>query len=342
MDTPIYFPANSSLNISSEYNECSENVMSIITDIASGVALLTSLFVIYLIFYKSPPMMSTYKKYLFANMFFQMLNTVTFSLGKPRILYTTNVVFTAGLLPFQQRIVTILAYGLWHSTMISSLTCISLIHIERYYTIHEGIMKKNSCLNLKFFICFYIILNILLNLGMSISGLYGDIFIQETITYTRLTEMFGGKEFLSKYAGAVLLNDKKTISMLIYYASLIVAAASTLFPLFIFLSLNVFTGFKTIQSKDYSTKTKKLHITLLRTSIVQALVLLLCVTLPAIFFIVALFIRQIIIGVDYIQFLFILYPIADNIVVLFCIKPYRDFIFSCLQKNSVSDYSKTT
>ena len=339
MDTNCTPDTNSSISISSEFNEYLQRVVNIIIDVTSGITLLTSLFIIYLIFYQSPKAMSVYKKYLLANVILEILSVMTLSLGKPRILYTANIVFTSGILPFQQGTATILIYIIWHDMMVLSATCLLLIHIERYYTLHEGLGQNSSCLNPKFFVYFYIMLTIIMTLGIGIPGIYGDVFIMGPSVLTDLAKISGGRDFLVKFPGAILLNNKRTVWVLVYYISLIVAGSLILIPLFIFLSLNVFTGFKSVHSNRFSQKTKNIHITLLKTSIFQVITLFIFGTIPVILFIIALMVGRTLIGMDYLQCVLNIYPLFDNIVVLLVIKPYRDFILNCWRKDAVKEYN---
>ncbi|KAE9548569.1 hypothetical protein FO519_008220 [Halicephalobus sp. NKZ332] len=324
MDTEVSLSSYPSGNISSEYNEESDRIVDIIIDVTSGTTLLTSFFIIYLIFYQSPPMMSEYKKYLLVNVLFEMVNVTVASLSKPKVLYGLHLAYTSGLLPLQQEVFTDVVFIFWKDAMILSCTCLALIHIERYYTIHQGVRK-------------------IITVGLVISGIFGDVFIHGDIVSAFLTtKMIGGKEFLQKYPGTVLLNNKHTIWVSIYYASLIVAAIFILIPLFTFLLLNAFSGFKAVHSNNYSQKTKKVHITLLQASILQVLLLLIFAAIPVTLLLVSLIVEHMIVGVEYMQCILNFYPLSDNIVILFFIKPYREFIFSSCRKNSVKEFSTGT
>ena len=317
-------------------------VFNILIDNTSGVTLLTSSFIVYLIFYKSPPMMSTYKKYLLANVLLEMLTVVILSLGKPRVLYTLSIAYTTGLLPIQGSIMTRLSFVFWSNTLVWSSTCLTLIHIERYFTLHQGWKTSNRFICPTFFIWFYLILNILVLLGLVIPGVFGDVYIDGPIVPNYVVKIEGGAEFLQKFPGTVLFNTVHTVWISIYYASLTIAVIFIIIPLFTFLFLNAFSGIKAVNSNNYSPKTKKVQLTLLRASMIQALLLLILAVIPIFFLVGSLLAGQMFVEMRYMQCILNIYPLGDNIIILLFVKPYRDFIFSHWRKNSVKEYSGKT
>ena len=342
MDLEALISTYPSGNISTEYNESAEYVVNIIIDITSCVTLLTSLWIIYLIFYKFPSMMSTYRKYLLFNVCFEMLNVIIGSLGKPRILYEYFILFASGLLPCQNGVVTILCYVFWSNCLIWSSTCLVLIHIERYYAIHEDLSRNSYFLKPKFFVYFYLVVNVLSTSAIAISGLFGDVFIQGPAVAAYLEKLGGGKNLLAKYPGVVLLNNKYTIWSLVCFSSMIITSIFIIVPLFTFLLLNAFTGFKPINSSNCSSKTKATRITLLQASILQSLLLFITGVIPIIFLLTALVRAKTIIKMGYMECILNFYPLSDSIVILLFIKPHRDIICSICRKNVVAERSGTS
>ena len=332
----------SNKNIASEYNENSEDILNIIIDVTSGVTVFTSCFIVYLIIFKSPPIMSTYRKYLLVNVLLEMLVVIILSLGKPKVLYGLFLAFSTGLLPIQSPVVTRLACVLWGNALTWSSTSSTLIHVERYFTLHQEWKTKNRFIGPKFFIWFYLVLNILVTTGILSSGIFGDIYIDGPVVSDYVRNIDGGRELLQKYPGTVLFNNKRSMWTTIYNISLLIASIFILVPLFIFLFLNAFSGFKAINSNNYSPKTKKVHTTLLWASICQALLLLLSAFIPIIFLVGSLVAGKTIVEMGYTACILNLNPLSNNIITIFFVKPYRDFIFSYWKKNSVKEYSGKT
>lgn len=331
---PSTYPSG---DISSEHNENTEKILDTIIDATSVLTIITSLFIIYLIFYKSPALMSTYKKYLLLNVLLEIWNVIISSLGKPRVLFGLFIGFTTGLFPIHDGLGTILIFVFWTNAVIWSSTCLILIHIERYYSLHRVPWENSSRLNPRFFAYTYVILNTLTFLVLIISGIAGDVFIHGLGVSNYLEEIGGGEDFLRKYPGTILLNNQGTVWVLVYYSFLILSSIYIVIPLFTFLLLNAFTGFKAINSTNYSLKIKQIHNTLLQASIFQVILLFIFGTIPVIFFLVSLIAETSVINMGVMQCVLHFYPLSDNIVILFFVKPYRDFILSYLRKNSVSD-----
>src|SRR5690606_26194814 len=132
---------------------------------------------------------------------------------------------------------------------------------------------------------------------------------------TYVTQIAGGTEFLEKYPGVVLLNNVHSTWIIIYYTTLVVAAILILGPLLVFLFLNAFTGFKAVHSGNYSKKTRKVHITLLRASILQVMLLLLSAFIPVFLLIGSLLIERMVIDMTYMQCVLNFYPFFDNLVI---------------------------
>ena len=328
-------------DIATEYSGNAETVINIIIDVTSLLTLITSILIIYLIFCKSPKVMSGYKRILLIDIILEMLGAIILYIGKPKVLLKFFIIFSVGLFPIQDKNVTIFTFVMWCNTMVWSATCLTLIQAERYYAIHKGITNI-GCLGPKFFMYFYVTLNILITIGTVISGIFGDMFISGTVVSNHVTKITGGREFLQKYPGAVLLNNGRTIWIIIYYLCLVFAPIFIFTPLFIFLSLNVFSGFKAINSQSYSPITKRVHITLLRASILQVILLLISAVLPCNFALVGFVIEKTIIGMEEIQCIVNFYPLLNNIVIIFCIKPYRDFVCRYWKRNVISELSTVT
>ena len=333
------YPRN---DITTEFNEDLEKVLRLVMDIASIFTLFTSLFIIYLIFYHSPRMMSDYKKYLLADMISVVVSVIFVALSKPKMLYGLYLGFTDGLLPVQKEPWTIFSVLFWYAIMVWGSSCLVLIHVERYYTTHRGI-QKDGCFGPKLFVYFYLIMNTAVTLGFCIPAVFGDIYITGKVVETYIkTKITGDDELYEKYPGAVLLNNKSAFWSLIYYVSLLIAACIIFIPLFTFLLLNACTGFKAIRFSNYSKKTKAIHITLLRASILQVLLTLVCGTLPIAFFLIGWITGAQIPGMELMQSILNFNPLVTNLVIILFVKPYRDFIFSYWKRNAVTEFSRST
>ena len=243
-------PVYRSGNIITEYNDNAEQIMNIIIDITSLFTLLSSLFIIYLIFYKSPKVMAGYKKILLIDIILEIVGVIILYIGKPKVLLKFFITFSVGLFPIQNKNITILTFVFWSNVMVWSSTCLSMIHVERYYTIHYGTKKNTGFLGPKFFVYLYFILNILITLGTVISGIFGDVFISGADFISYIARINGGMEFIRKYPGAVLLNNRRTIWIMVFYFCMIVGAVLIFVPLFTFLFLNAVKGFKAVRSNN--------------------------------------------------------------------------------------------
>ena len=320
-------------DIVAEYNEEVQTIINIIIDFTSGITLLTSLFIIYLIFYRSPKVMSEYKKFLLVNILLEMVNVTIVALGKPRSLYGRFIAFSAGLLPIENGMFTNLSHVLWNNGLLWSATSLVLLQVERYYAINKGLIRK-SFPNVRFFIYFYLILNILIALTLVSAGIFGDVFIHGDIVTDYIMKLSGGKEFLQKHPGAVLLNNRYTVWIVIYYISITIASICVLVPLFTFLFLNAYTVFRGIHSKVYNQKTKNMHMSLVKASILQVVLLLIFGAIPIIFILIALVMNHMLLGMGLMQCILNFYPLSDNIIIFFFIKPYRNFVFHFWKKFS--------
>ena len=328
-------------DIAAEYNEQSARILNIIIDVTSGTTLFTASFIIYLIFYQTPPIMSIYKRYLLVNVVLEIITVTNMSLGKPRILLKYSISFTAGLLPIQQGFFTKLVYLLWYNTTIWSATCLTLIHIERYYTIHKGI-KNTRFLGPKVFIYFYLIANTVITLSLVISGTVGDVYLDETLVPVYLKGINDGEDFFHKYPGALLFNSNHTVSTDAHHYAVVGAGIVISIPLFTFLLLNAFTGFKAIGSSNYSKRTKAIHATLLRVSMLQAMLLFVTGAIPVFLLLLSLVTQTTVVKMEHAQCFLNFYALCDNIVVLLFIKPYRGFILGLLKKNQIIELSSRT
>src|SRR5690606_23667760 len=120
-------------------------------------------------------------------------------------------------------------------------------------------------------VIYYVVINVVISTAIIIISICGDIYLggNTVETYFR-GNLIEGIDFLQKYSGAVFLNnDYSSPWVLSFYGCLLLAVGSTTPPLFIFLSLNVFTGFKIINMMNSPERARRIQITVLRTSIIQ-------------------------------------------------------------------------
>ncbi|KAE9554966.1 hypothetical protein FO519_001863 [Halicephalobus sp. NKZ332] len=309
------------MDINSVFSEKSNEVITIIID--------------------TPLVMKVYKKYLLLHVIFTIINAVTMIVGKPLMIYKISIGICTGFLSAQNEFVTRMFFALWINSVMWLATALTLIHVERYFTIHKGYGCSNRyCWNMTAIVIFYVVINIIISLGVVITSIYGDIYLGGSTVETYLREnVIGGIDFLQKYPGAVLLNNQYTSPwILTFYGCLLLATVSTSPPLFTFLCLNICTGFKMINMANFPERTRRIQITVLRTSIIQVFLVSVLGIIPVMLLLATVISKaNFYVKMEYSLAVLQFHPLIDNIVVILCVKPYRDFVNRLIHRNKIEE-----
>lgn len=334
--------SSSMIDINSLFSPESTAITTIVMDCLAFLTVFTSSFIIYLILKQTPSMMTTYKKYLFLHTMVTIIYTIVMAAGKPQVIYRVYIGICAGFIPVKTEFGTRLFFTVWAIVTTWIATSLTLIHIERFFAIHYEYTKcRFSICRPTSFIVMYGVLIVIIDAIVIASFVAGDLYIGgDAARETLLQQVAGGEEFLEKYPGAIIINRQMTPWTISFHFALIFMIGFTFISLLIFLSMNIITGFKTIQSENFSETTKKVHKSILRTSMFQVLFLFVFVAFPMIPLLVTIVTNYTLnFRMEFSITILQVYPLIDNVVVILIVKPYRDFVFKYLRRDSVTEFS---
>lgn len=327
------------MDINSIFSERLNTTATVIIDILAFGTVLVACLLIYLILFQTPTVMKTYKKYLLIHVILTIVNALIITAGKPVIVNLVSIGICTGFFPIQNEFLTRLFLALWINSIVWLSTALTLIHVERYFTIHKRYDECNCCCwRMTSIVIYYVIFNIVISLALIIISIYGDLYLGGSAVQAHLREkVIGGMDFFQKYPGAIVLNnDYSSPWVLSFYGCLLLVVVSTSPPLCIFLSLNVLTGFKMINMGNFPERTRKIQITVLRTSIIQVFLVSVLGIIPALLLVAIIASSaQLNINMQYLLAIFQSHPLIDNLVVILFIKPYREFMLRWMRGNSI-------
>lgn len=88
-----------------------------------------------------------------------------------------------------------------------------------------------------------------------------------------------------------------------------------------------------------SLKTKRIQMILLKAAIIQGSALIILSVIPFLSMLISSISGIEPLKPEYIDCFFHSYPFADNLIILFFIKPYRDYVLKVFRRNSVEELS---